>query len=69
MTLEEDGGDLALTIRDHGQGFDPEEQQRHPKGKGLSAMLGRAELSGGTMILQTAPGKGTTLSFKWSRLP
>jgi signal transduction histidine kinase len=65
LGLELEGGALTLTIRDNGQGFDPEEQRRHPQGKGLSGMKGRAELSGGTLVVQAAPGKGTTLAFSW----
>ncbi len=65
LGLELGGGALTLVIRDNGQGFDPEEQRRHPKGKGLSGMTGRAELSGGTLVVQAAPGKGTALSFSW----
>jgi len=65
LGLEKEGGVLALTIRDDGQGFDPEEQRLYPKGKGLSGMQGRAELSGGTLVPQTEPGKGTSLTFRW----
>jgi signal transduction histidine kinase len=59
---------IAMTIRDNGSGFDPEEvRRRYRKGMGLSSMKERAELSGGTLTVQSAEGKGTTLSFDWPR--
>ena len=57
---------VELTIQDNGRGFDPEEvRKRYRRGMGLSSMKERAELSGGTLSIQSAEGKGTTLTFKW----
>jgi signal transduction histidine kinase len=66
LSLENNDAGIVLTIEDNGQGFDPEEaRSRYRKGMGLSSMKERAELSGGSASVQSAPGKGTTLSFKW----
>jgi signal transduction histidine kinase len=57
---------VKLTVQDNGRGFDPEEvRKRYRRGTGLSSMKERAELSGGTLSIQSAEGKGTTLSFTW----
>ncbi len=66
LSLESNLNGIALTLQDNGQGFDPEEvRTRYRKGMGLSSMKERAELSGGTFSVQSAPGKGTTFSFRW----
>jgi signal transduction histidine kinase len=66
LSLESNHNGIALTIQDNGRGFDPEEvRKRYRRGMGLSSMKERAELSGGTLSIQSAEGKGTTLSFTW----
>ena len=53
---------IELEIRDNGLGFSPETS---PRGLGLSSMKERAELSGGTFILEAAIGQGTRLKASW----
>ncbi len=53
---------LRLTVCDDGQGFEPAAQGGSGH-YGLVGMRERARLAGGTMTLDSAPGKGTTLSF------
>ncbi len=53
---------IQLTIRDNGQGFDPETFRR---GLGLSTMRERAEFSGGSFDIESAVGKGTTVKAEW----
>jgi signal transduction histidine kinase len=66
LSLEGNSKGIALMIRDNGKGFDPEEvRKRYRKGMGLVSMKERADLSGGTFSLESAGGKGTTLSFAW----
>jgi signal transduction histidine kinase len=66
LSLGSNHAGIALTIQDNGLGFDPEEvRKRYRKGMGLSSMKERAELSGGTLSIQSAEGKGTTLTFTW----
>jgi signal transduction histidine kinase len=66
LSLQTVCGGVALTIQDNGRGFELEEtRRRYRKGMGLTSMRERAELSGGTFSIQSAMGKGTTLSFTW----
>jgi signal transduction histidine kinase len=50
---------LILTISDDGQGFDLVSRSH---GFGLRSMKQRAEALGGQMTIDTAPGRGTTLT-------
>ncbi len=53
---------LVLEITDNGAGFDP----LSPKtGFGLTGMRERAELSGGTLAVESGPGKGTRIFARW----
>jgi signal transduction histidine kinase len=47
---------LCIEIRDDGSGFEP---QTPSSGFGLAAMRGRVEESGGTVQVDSAPGRGT----------
>lgn len=47
---------VAIEISDDGSGFSPAAE---PKGYGLAAMRGRVEESGGTVSVDSAPGRGT----------
>ena len=62
LSLQKEGERILLTIRDNGQGFDPEAMI---KGMGLSSIRERAELSGGSSDLQSGMGKGTTIRVSW----
>jgi len=50
---------LILTVSDDGKGFDLQSQ---PTGFGLRSMKQRAETLGGRLALDTAPGRGATLT-------
>jgi signal transduction histidine kinase len=57
-------GEIALTIRDNGHGFDMSERRSSPglgPGLGLAGMETRARGCGGTLTIETAPGKGLKL--------
>ena len=54
------GGDVVLTIRDDGAGFDPEEGSR---GMGIANMRARAEELRGRLKLESQPGNGTSLTL------
>ncbi|HMK65923.1 MAG TPA: response regulator, partial [Thermodesulfobacteriota bacterium] len=59
---------LELVIRDNGQGFDWQEIQTREgarKGLGLSSMKERAQLSGGSLTMDSAKEKGTTIRASW----
>lgn len=52
-------GTFVFEIRDDGKGFDPKNVRQFSNG--LSSMRGRAEELGGTLAVETAPGRGTTV--------
>ena len=61
-----DSQNLNLQIRDFGVGFNPKAALAKGGSSGLSGMIERARLVGGEIDIQSAPGKGATLS---ARLP
>lgn len=55
---------VVLSIEDDGSGFDPSSVKQDPTsshGLGLIGMKERAALIGGTLVIESAPGKGTTV--------
>jgi signal transduction histidine kinase len=57
-TVARAGGEVVITVRDDGHGFDP---TAATSGFGLMGMRERAELLGGTLRVTSAPGEGTTV--------
>lgn len=57
---------IRLTIRDNGEGFVPEAVRPTPGsgGFGLIGISERAQLIGGTSRIESAPGRGTTVSIE-----
>lgn len=53
------GEDVLLEITDDGRGFDLAEAERRRPGMGLFSMRERVALVGGTLEIDTAPGRGT----------
>ena len=58
---------IELTIRDDGQGFDPE--QSTSGHYGLSMMHERAEGVGAQLFITSQPGRGTELLIRWAQTP
>jgi signal transduction histidine kinase len=58
VSLLEDHGELVLSIRDDGRGFDRAET---PLGAGLQNMADRLAALGGTLTVRSRPGAGTTI--------
>jgi signal transduction histidine kinase len=58
VDLHEQDGDLRLTIRDNGQGFDPLEP-RSSRQHGVANLHARAEALGGSLAITCDPGEGT----------
>ena len=58
VTIVEDDTALEVTVRDDGRGFDPEEPA---DGFGLVGMRDRVALLGGSLTIDAAPGKGSTV--------
>jgi len=64
VMLEIGKNDVVLVVEDDGVGFDPKPKARTSKkgkGLGLIGMLERAALLGGTVEIESKPGKGTTV--------
>jgi signal transduction histidine kinase len=57
---------LTLTIADHGRGFDMAAPTR---GHGLQSMRERVALLGGTLTVESAPGKGTAVCAQLALKP
>lgn len=57
--LERASDSLEVTVRDDGGGFDP---TTATGGFGLTGMRERVELAGGTIRIDSVPGRGTTVS-------
>ncbi len=55
--LNRHAGKVALTIRDNGEGFDLVARRKQP-GLGLAGMRTRATGCGGSLEMESAPGKG-----------
>jgi two-component system NarL family sensor kinase len=60
LELHQDASGIQLTVADDGQGFDLE-ASRAPVHYGLRSIAERVELVGGTLTLESTPGRGTTL--------
>jgi len=63
VQLEEVSGDVHLTIRDSGKGFDVESALRG-KGLGLTSMSERVRLMNGTVAVESRPMAGTTIHVR-----
>src|SRR6185369_12776281 len=61
LRLEPEGADMVLTIRDDGRGFDPAEVRARSSRYGMTTMKERVLAAGGSLEVESAPGKGTTL--------
>ena len=63
VTFESANGTVTATVRDEGCGFElsDTEGQPHDNWVGLAGMRERAALVGGTVVVQTSPGEGTTV--------
>jgi NarL family two-component system sensor histidine kinase YdfH len=55
---------LEVSVQDDGQGFDPESSELHSGHYGLLGLQERAQLVGGSLLLSSAKGAGTTLRFR-----
>lgn len=60
IDLRREGGVLSARVADDGRGFDP----ATPPGAGLQGMEERAALVGGTVGVQSAPGRGTVVTLR-----
>jgi signal transduction histidine kinase len=67
LRLELQGDPLVLEVQDHGCGLPPEPSRARPGGLGLTTMRERVEALGGTLSVESDPGRGTRLRFEVPR--
>jgi signal transduction histidine kinase len=63
---EEEDGFVVVTVRDDGRGFEFDEASLQASNKVgmLKSMKGRVVDLGGTMAVDSAPGRGTEIEFR-----
>ncbi|MGW1159998.1 GAF domain-containing protein [Streptomyces sp. NPDC002513] len=64
VTLEKRGPGAALHVMDDGGGFEPQAVRRAGRHLGLVSMRDRASGVGGSLTVESAPGKGTTIKME-----
>lgn len=64
VTLVKRGQGAVLRVTDDGSGFEPEAIRRAGRHLGLVSMRDRASGAGGTLTVESAPGKGTTIEME-----
>ncbi|MFI5807316.1 GAF domain-containing sensor histidine kinase [Streptomyces sp. NPDC051561] len=64
VVLEKRDDSVRLTVADDGSGFEPADVRRAGRHLGLVSMRDRASGIGGTLTVQSAPGKGTTITME-----
>ena len=65
ILLEKRRREITLIIEDDGQGFDPERQSKKDRRRmGIIGMSERAALLGGTVEIESSPGRGTTIFLR-----
>ena len=63
VTLARASGATRVVVADDGRGFDPEADR--PGRYGLVGMRERAAAAGGELTVESAPGRGTTVTVAW----
>lgn len=64
VTVEKRGPGAVLHVVDDGSGFDPAATRKAGRHLGLVSMRDRASGVGGTLTVESAPGKGTTIEME-----
>ncbi|WP_405474582.1 GAF domain-containing sensor histidine kinase [Streptomyces canus] len=64
VTVDRRGGGAVLRVTDDGRGFDPQSIRRAGRHLGLVSMRDRTGGVGGTLTVESAPGKGTTIEME-----
>lgn len=64
LAIEKEPAGIRITVKDDGEGFEPEGSNRSTDGFGLTGMSERAKLLGGQAVIESAKGAGTTVSFR-----
>jgi two-component system, LuxR family, sensor kinase FixL len=61
LRLHVDEGHVVAEVTDDGRGFDPTSRMEFDRGLGLVGMRERASMIGGRLVVESAPGAGTTV--------
>ncbi len=64
LALEADAGHMTLTVRDNGKGFDPSAAEARATRLGMTTMRERVIAAGGSLEIESEPGKGTKLNAR-----
>jgi len=64
VTMDRRGSGAVLRVTDDGSGFDPKSIRRAGRHLGLVSMRDRTSGVGGTLTVDSAPGKGTTIEME-----
>jgi len=64
IQLAVEGDELRVEIEDDGQGFDPKVAPADRPHYGLLGIRERAELLGGTAVIESSPGNGTRVEVR-----
>ncbi|MGP3921898.1 GAF domain-containing sensor histidine kinase [Streptomyces sp. 8N616] len=64
VSLTRGGQGAVLRVEDDGQGFDPSAVRRAGRHLGLVSMRDRASGAGGSLTVESAPGKGTVIELE-----
>ncbi|WEO98263.1 GAF domain-containing sensor histidine kinase [Streptomyces sp. FXJ1.172] len=64
VSVDRRGGGAVLRVSDDGSGFDPQTVRRAGRHLGLVSMRDRASGVGGTLTVESVPGKGTTIEME-----
>ncbi|WP_210593164.1 GAF domain-containing sensor histidine kinase [Streptomyces sp. GESEQ-35] len=64
VTMDRRGSGAVLRVIDDGSGFDPQSIRRAGRHLGLVSMRDRASGAGGSLTVESAPGKGTTIEME-----
>ncbi len=63
VSADQDNGQLCVEIKDNGKGFN---KQQPENGYGIKNMKKRAEEMNGELLIESNPGKGTTVRLRFS---
>jgi len=67
VTVQQENGELVVTVEDNGVGFKVKEVMRHPdenRRLGLLGMMERAAMLSGKLDIESKPGKGTKVQLR-----
>ncbi len=69
VRISEDNGTVTFVVEDDGRGFDVTEELLGRGGFGLHSMRERMEMIGGTVVTDSAPGRGTRVVAELPNVP